>query len=82
MNTMPFEWTVKEFLDQNRISVNMLATEVGGKLSRTSVYKFVDNPSGAKVSSLEVVLDGLSIILKRDVLPNDLGVYKSPSQNA
>lgn len=60
----------------------MLATEVGGKLSRTSVYKFVENPSGAKVSSLEAVLDGLSSILRRDVLPNDLGKYTRPDHEA
>lgn len=82
MSTMPFEWSIKEFLDQNRISVNALATEVDGKLSRTSVYKFVENPSGAKVSSLEAVLDGLSGILRRDVQPNELGKYVGPKHDA
>jgi hypothetical protein len=78
MNVVPFDWKVKEFLAENRISANLLAETVKGKLSRTSVYNFVSDPSGAKVSSLEAVLDGLSLILKRDVLPNELGDYRPP----
>lgn len=82
MDTMPFEWNVKGFLDRNRISANLLAVEVEGKLSRTSVYKFVENPSGAKISTLETVLDGLSSILEREVMPNELGKYTGPGLDA
>lgn len=68
MEKMPYKWKLKEFLEANRITTNALAEEIGENVvTRTTVYKFVKNPSGAKVSTLEAVLDGLTSILKEPV---------------
>ena len=77
---MAFSWKVKDFLKNNRISVNLLAQQSENRLSRTSIYKFVDNPSGAKVSSLEVVLDSLSEIMGREVPINEIADYNTPKK--